>query len=56
MKDNKSTDFWVASNRDMTGLIPAGPVDMDELEDYEELYPINIPDDIIKKASKKAGN
>lgn len=27
------------SAQDMTGLIPAGPVGEDELEDYEELYP-----------------
>ncbi|MBS6395793.1 MAG: hypothetical protein KH452_01395 [Clostridiales bacterium] len=27
------------SAQDCTGLIPAGPVDERELEDYEELYP-----------------
>lgn len=27
------------SAQDMTGLIPAGPVGEEEMEDYEELYP-----------------
>ena len=27
------------STQDMTGLIPAGPVEEEELEHYEELYP-----------------
>lgn len=27
------------SAQDMTGLIPAGPVGEEELENYEELYP-----------------
>ena len=27
------------SAQEMTGLIPAGPVGEEEMEDYEELYP-----------------
>ena len=50
MKNKKSTDFWVASNRDMTGLIPAGPVDIEELEDYEELYPMYPSKNTIQSA------
>ena len=53
MNDKKSTDFWVASNREMTGLIPAGPVDMEELEDYEELYPMYPSKNTIKSALEK---
>lgn len=35
------------SAQDCTGLIPAGPVNEKEMEDYEELYPFlpQIPDD-----------
>lgn len=32
-------DLEPCSAQDMTGLIPAGPVGEEELEDYEELYP-----------------
>lgn len=34
------------SFQDCTGLIPAGPVNEKEMEDYEELYPFlpQIPD------------
>lgn len=53
MKDNKSTDFWVASNRDMTGLIPSGSADIDELEDYEDLYPMYPSKRTIKSALEK---
>lgn len=37
------------SAQDCTGLIPAGPVDEEELEAYEELYPF-LPQ--IPKGSK----
>lgn len=51
-KKKKSTDFWVASSGDMTGLIPAGPVDEQELDLYEELYPLQVPEDVVKSASE----
>jgi hypothetical protein len=38
------------SAQDCTGLIPAGPVDEDELEAYEELYPF-LPR--VPKGAKK---
>ncbi len=32
-----------ASTQDCTGLIPAGPVDEKEMDQYEELYPFLPP-------------
>ena len=37
------------STQDMTGLIPAGPVDEHEMEHYEALYPF-LPE--VPKSSK----
>ena len=45
MKNNKgkitpeSDTLQASSCQDFTGLIPAGPVDETELQDYEELFP-----------------
>ncbi len=39
MKKEKEQSFLTCSAQDCTGLIPAGPVNEDELENYEELYP-----------------
>lgn len=46
MKKKKSTTpteynyLHASSPQDFTGLIPAGPVDEEELKDYSEIYPI----------------
>ena len=37
MKKEKEQSFLTCSAQDCTGLIPAGPVNEDELENYEEL-------------------
>lgn len=39
------------SAQDMTGLIPAGPVGEEEMENYEELYPF-LPKVSEKEAAK----
>ncbi len=41
MRENEETFHYVrpCSTQDLTGLIPAGPIDDGELENYEELYP-----------------
>lgn len=43
------------SAQDCTGLIPAGPVDEHEMENYEELYPFlpKVPDASIFKSGGK---
>lgn len=53
MKDKKSKDFQVASTQELTGLIPSGPVNEEDLDTYEELYPFYPPFDCIRAASKK---
>ncbi|MFG6330699.1 MAG: hypothetical protein K1W28_02525 [Lachnospiraceae bacterium] len=44
----------LCSAQDMTGLIPAGPVGEEEMEDYEELYPFlpKVPEKDTAKAVK----
>lgn len=39
MKKENEHNFSTCSVQDCTGLIPSGPVEEEELEDYEELYP-----------------
>lgn len=39
-----------ASKQDMTGLIPSGPVSLEELESYEELYHFLPPKGDVKKS------
>lgn len=39
------------SAQDMTGLIPAGPVGEEEMENYEELYPF-LPKVSAKETAK----
>lgn len=39
MKKEEDLDLKPCSVQDCTGLIPKGPVDEAEMENYEELYP-----------------
>ena len=50
-----SYDFMsnAASTQDCTGLIPAGPVDEEELESYEAVYHYQPPKVGIKSTSKE---
>lgn len=45
-------DLQVCTTMDMTGLIPAGNVSEEDLEDYKELYPF-LPQPLVKKDGEK---
>lgn len=41
------------SSTDMTGLIPAGPIDEEQWERYSDLYPSLTPPMVVEKKEKK---
>lgn len=44
------------SSTDMTGLIPAGPIDEEQWERYSDLYPSLTPPVLLEKDQKNSEN